>query len=152
MSQEKKKSWWKRTTKEWLPEIIALIILIVFTIFFILPSGLKFNLLAQFQQLITGISNIIKWLFIPSTVIGIIVLIALGYFFIKRLGYHLVRRADYHQTCPVCQSKLYKRHRKKYQHFLSYLVPIRRYHCNDCGWDGVRIYKPRNRHFKKKKN
>jgi len=152
MSQEKKKTWWKRINQEWLPEILALIILIIGAIYFILPVGLKSNLFTPFQSLFFGIVNLIEWLFTPSTILGIIILITGAYFLIKRLRYHLIRLANQNPVCPVCQSRIHKRHRKKYQYFLSYIVPIRRYCCSNCGWDGLRVYNPSNRGLRKKKN
>jgi len=151
MSQDKKKSWWKKITKDWLPEIIALIILIVGAIYLILPVGLKSNLFTPFQALFLGVVNLVEWLFTPSTILGIIIIIIVAYFLIKRLSHHLIRLANQNQVCPVCQSRIHKRHRKKYQHFLSYIVPIRRYFCSNCGWDGLRVYHPKNRNLRKKK-
>jgi len=152
MSQEKKKTWWKRINQEWLPEILALIILIIGAIYFILPVGLKSNLFTPFQALFLGIVNLREWLFTPSIILGIIIIIAVAYFLIKRLRYHLIRLAHQNQVCPVCQSRIHKRHRKKYQRFLSYIVPIRRYYCSNCSWDGLRVYKPSNRGLRKKKS
>lgn len=152
MSQEKKNTWLKRINQEWLPEILALIILIIGAIYFILPVGLKSNLFTPFQSLFLGIIQLIQWLFTPSTILGIILIIAGAYFVIKRLRYHLICLANHHQVCPVCQSRIHKRHRKQYQRFLSYIVPIRRYSCSNCGWDGLRVSNPSNQGLRKKKN
>ncbi len=152
MSQEKKNTWWKRINQEWLPEILALIILILGAIYFILPVGLKSNLFTPFQAFFLGIIQLIQWLFTPSTILGTIIIIAGAYFVIKRLRYHFIRLANQNPVCPVCQSRIHKRHRKKYQRFLSYIVPIRRYSCSNCGWDGLRASNPSNRGLRKKKN
>jgi len=153
MSQKKKRPWWQRITinREWLPEIMTLIIFIIGVIYFILPTGLKSTLFVPLKAFFLGIIQLIQWLFTPSTILGIILIIAGAYFVTKRLRYHLIRLANHHQVCPVCQSRIHKRHRKKYQRFLSYMIPIRRYYCSNCGWDGLRVYKPSSRGLKKHK-
>jgi len=41
------------------------------------------------------------------------------------------------RSCPVCAaSYLYRTKRRTIDRLLSRLVPVRRYHCERCGWVG----------------
>lgn len=43
--------------------------------------------------------------------------------------------------CPVCGGPLHRIHRRPRDRVLSWLIPVRRYHCKnrDCGWSGLRV-------------
>ncbi|AFZ42387.1 hypothetical protein PCC7418_0145 [Halothece sp. PCC 7418] len=151
MSQEKKKPWWTQIKKEWIPDIIASVLFTFFVIYLFLPASLKSIIFGYIKQFFLAISIIIKWFFTPSTLLGIIILIGVIYFIIRRVRYHLTRCASYHHDCPICDHKVHQRHRTSYQRLLSYIIPVRRYHCTHCGWEGIRVHKERRRRFKNKK-
>ncbi|MDR9402852.1 MAG: hypothetical protein RI580_05370 [Halothece sp. Uz-M2-17] len=151
MSQEKKKPWWMRIKKEWIPEMIASIFLTLLAISVFLPVSLKSSIWESIKQVFLGIAIVIKWFFTPSTILGLIILVAVIFFIIRRVRYHLIRLATYYHNCPVCDHRLHQRHRKSHQRFFSYVIPVRRYHCNHCGWEGIRVHKQRRHHLKNKK-
>ena len=41
------------------------------------------------------------------------------------------------RSCPICDaSHLYRTKRRTIDRLLSRLIPVRRYHCERCGWVG----------------
>lgn len=52
---------------------------------------------------------------------------------------HAPSLTDLH--CPRCKGNIHRVHRHAFDHVISIIVPVRRYHCTsrDCGWSGVRV-------------
>jgi hypothetical protein len=141
MTNHRKKNWWQKINKEWIPEILIFGGLSLSFILVLLVNIFNINIWIQFQNLWKIFINIIQFLLTPSNYIGTILIIGLLYFALARIRYHLLRLANSNRVCPVCNHKIHKRHRKKYQRLLSYYIPVRRYYCSYCGWKGLRVSK-----------
>lgn len=150
MSQSKKKPWWKQINLEWLPEIIACTILAIFAIYLVIPSSVKASFWTNLQPFFTGLGVMIQAVVTPPTLLILLGIIVAIYLFVKRLRYHLFRLASDRFKCPVCQHKVQKKHRKSYERLLSRMIPVRRYYCSNCGWEGLRVHPKRRRSSKRK--
>jgi len=42
-------------------------------------------------------------------------------------------------TCPSCGQLVRRTHRRFLDRVASLIVPLRRYKCGNCGWNGVRV-------------
>jgi len=146
MTKKTRKKKGIKLNREWLPEVIAVIFLVAIGLYFFLPSAARSSLLEGLNYLITLLPTLIKSAINPKNLLAIIIIVAVSYFFVQRLRYHIFRLYGYDETCPVCQHHTHKLHRKGYQRWLSYLIPIRRYHCSNCNWKGLRIYHKKTRH------
>ncbi|AFZ44256.1 hypothetical protein PCC7418_2094 [Halothece sp. PCC 7418] len=116
--------------RDWRSEIIYILL-------FISSLAIYFNLIRIPLSLQNSVFLMLSKLFL------IIILSLVIYLFIKRLRYHVIRCATRSPDCPVCRHQLRQYHRKTYQRWLSYLIPLRRYSCPHCSWTGLKIYKPK---------
>ena len=137
MSENNKTNWWQKLNQEWVPELIGIL-------FFLSRLLITFYLLEATPNLETNI------FFILSQPFGIIIILVVIYFLLKALRYHLLRSAIREPSCPDCNHQLKLRPRKSYQRKLSYLIPLRRYYCRNCGWEGMRVYKQKTYSFNQK--
>lgn len=149
MRKNLRRSWWGKIRRRWLPEVIFLIVASLAGLFFLLPPVVQTNFIEWLVNLTTFIPDTIAWFKKPSNIITLFIILGVSYFFLKRLRYHLLRRGEeYDQTCPVCENKTHKRHRKWHHYLLSNFIPVRRYYCKNCGWKGLRIQRRLHSHRK----
>ena len=144
---------YNRIRKSWVTDLIITIIVIsgvVITInyeqiqqTFIEPYLTKDGLIIAVEAL-TEIAEYINFTYLIAIIIGVIFLAGI----IWRIGFHLRMTEKYTTTtCEHCSNEMNRIHRKKTQHLISYLVPLRRYYCHFCKKKKLRI-KP----LKRKKN
>jgi len=140
MRKRRSKPFWQKINREWLPEIIVLIIFLIATVYFLLFYFFPSALLQDFQAAISSANDLLKWYLDIKKIIAILIAIAFIYFLLQRLRYHVLRTVKFEKSCPTCQHKIHKKRRKFYQYLVSFLIPIRPYYCRNCSWTGWRAY------------
>jgi len=140
MAKKSRKSWWEKVNKEWIPEIAVVGLLLLAIVLLLIPSIFTSTLWETLQSVLIWVQSIGKQLLRPTNFIAFLVIIGLVLFFIRRIRYHLLRLAPRERTCPACDHKIRRRHRKSLDRLISYFVPVRRYSCSNCQWKGLLIY------------
>lgn len=151
MRKRRSKPLWKIINREWLPEIIIAIALILAAFYFLLNYTLHISLLGDFKEFASAFNRLAQWFFNINNLIRIIAGIGLIYFFIVRIRHHTLRLASNQEICPVCNHQIVKKPRQFYQRLLSIFVPLRSYHCSNCSWEGVRVYRKKRKSRKSKR-
>ena len=140
------------SVKEWLVEILLVLLVLTLVIWYLVPDEYNNLLLATFEEMFLFFGEIIggfwKNLLTPTNFILILLVVTL---FIVRIRHHIKRKAVISKHCPVCNSEIHRKHRKPLHYFLNLFVPIRVYSCKSCGWEGLRIYKQGHKKQKKSK-
>ncbi|MCA9996733.1 MAG: hypothetical protein KDE56_13330 [Anaerolineales bacterium] len=117
-----------------LPDILLLLLIIVAGLALIKGLSLEAGSVAgSGSELVQATRTILFGL--PAFTIGVF----LG---TRRLRWRINRYEGWWNThCPDCQSKELKRtHRRSFDRLLGWLgIPVRRYICADCQWEGRRI-------------
>ncbi|MFP4693811.1 MAG: hypothetical protein ACLFM2_08120 [Halothece sp.] len=138
--------------KEWIVELLLVLVISGFIIWLLLPEEYSQSLILGSQELFvfltTPIINIFGLLLNPRNIIVLLLIIFIATIFVWRVRYHVKRKAIDTKQCPVCNSKIHRRHRKPIHHLLSFIIPVRYYYCQSCGWKGLRLSRGRG---KKKK-
>ncbi len=141
MAKKKRQPWWKKLlNNQWLPEVLVVGGLLLVAFLLLVPSIVTSTLLETLQAVLSWVQSIGKQLLRPTNFIAFLIIIGLVIFFIRRLRYHLLRLAPKDRSCPVCNHRIRRRHRKSLDRLMSYFVPVRRYSCSNCNWKGLLIY------------
>lgn len=129
--------------QEWIVELLLGVIISGFLIWLLLPEEYSQLFLSGSQELFvfltTPIIDIFGLLLNPRNILVLLLIIFIATLFVVRVRYHIKRKAIDTKQCPVCDSKIHRRHRKPIHHLLSLLIPVRYYYCKSCGWKGLRL-------------
>ena len=143
------KSWKTKATsiftfiKEWIVELLLVVVISGFLLWLLLPEEYSQSLISGSQELFvfltTPIINIFGLLLNLRNLLFLLLIIFIATLFVMRVRYHVKRKAIDTKQCPVCDSKIHRRHRKPIHHILSLVIPVRYYYCKSCGWKGLRL-------------
>jgi len=144
----------KKKLRNWIVEILLSIFLIVLLVWQLTPPDFRSSLVNIVNNSFNSIGELINrfgnFISQPQSILLIVILVVTIAILIYRIRYHIERLAIVDRTCPSCgSSNLKKRHRKLIHRFLSLFIHVNRYHCDNCGWNGMRIV-PKPKRKKKK--
>jgi hypothetical protein len=137
-----------RFWSEWRLELTAIVIIGVGV--FLLVENLDMSgmvrdwildLLHSLVEIFFAVIDAASGLLRPSNLLGMALMIAGVGLLIWRTRVRVARMAHLQATsCPSCGSTLEKRHRRLWGRIVSLIVPVRRYRCRSCEWNGWRVY------------
>lgn len=143
----KHKKIWQQIWEKWKAEFLALL-LVGLGIFLLLePLALRSMLWLWGQglwqigvELAQSFFSSFAQFWKLSNAIAILLIFWAGTILLSRLRSRLMNAPRYtERKCPVCGSAIYKRHRGWFGHAVSAIIPVRRYACKRCHWQGWRI-------------
>ncbi len=142
--------------KEWIIELVLLVLLSVFVILWLIPEKYTQLLLSSTQDLFAILADPIldffSLLFTPRGILVLLLIIGIATVVVMRIRYHIKRKAVVMKNCPVCDNEISRKPRRLRHHFLNLFVPIRHYYCKSCGWQGLRLSQRREEKKKRKSN
>jgi len=143
------RSMWKQILQDWWQELAA--ILLVVTALSLATGRALLNFASMrdvLQAIARGFGAFGTWaiaalgqvLTIPN-ILAVLILLLAGAIALRRVRYHLRRTERFVRLrCPCCDNPIYKKRRHLSDRLASVVVPVRRYGCKTCHWEGWRIY------------
>jgi len=132
----------KQILQDWSIEIIALT-LVILAVVWLLELSIYDGVFTSPKTLLPGITELFSFVsvLLEPRNFGAIALLLLAIAFLGwRIRYRLMRTPRFVlKKCPVCGNSISRRHRRRLGHLVNYFIPIGRYHCKKCNWDGWRI-------------
>ncbi|ERN42935.1 hypothetical protein KR51_00002390 [Rubidibacter lacunae KORDI 51-2] len=139
---------WKQIWQKWWQETIALLLVLVGLFLLLERFSLRAALLDCLQALGTSMAAVggaildfASRFASPSNLLAMVAIsIALTIAF-RRLRYRLLQMPHLARLrCPKCEGSIYKKHRHWEDRLINLVVPVRRYACKHCSWEGQRVY------------
>lgn len=148
-NRRKSRSARKQILSEWNVEIIASLCLLLGIFLIVEDYNIRETTWALTNQLIdwvaaylgTHLSELLESALRPSNLLAVVLLVVSISMLWKRIRSRLLQAAaQTPKSCPRCGHSIHKQHRRNVEHLLSYFIPMRRYHCRQCGWKGLQVY------------
>ncbi len=139
-----RKRTWRRQLqlliKEYWIELLFVLVVLFGLLMVFITRGHISALLGEVDLVFSGLAKYLGR-FSPVDLAGaIIAILALGFLIWRVRVRFLASSRWYARACPKCGKTIVRVHRNWQDRLLSATVlpHARRYHCNDCGWSGLR--------------